>query len=125
MTPSFLNFEILSRPPPTVYNGLMISYRIRAIAGIPMNWLTEIKHVEINTRFVDEQRRGPFTFWFHEHQFEEVEGGIEMIDRVHYVMPLGILGLLAHRLFVRHRLEAIFSFRKAFLARRFPGPSSP
>lgn len=125
MTPPDLNFEILSQTPATVHNGLMIAYRIRAIAGLPMNWLTEIKYVEARTRFVDEQRSGPFAFWFHEHRFEEVQGGIDMIDQVHYVMPLGMLGLMAHRLFVRKRLEAIFSFRKAYLAQRFPSPPPP
>ena len=120
MTPGFLRFEILSEVPPTVFNGLMIGYRIRAVAGIPMTWLTEIKHVIEGEQFVDEQRIGPFRFWFHEHRFIAASGGIEMIDRVHYVMRGGALGALAHALFVRKRLESIFAFRRQFLDQRFP-----
>ena len=119
MTPEFLNFEILSDPPATLHSGLLIAYRIRAVAGIPMNWLTEIKHVVPLRRFVDEQRVGPFSFWLHEHTFTPVDGGIEMTDHVHYVMPWGPIGSLIHPLFVRRRLESIFSFRRAYLEKKF------
>ena len=119
MTPSFLHFEILSEIPETLHSGLMIEYRIKAVAGVPMTWLTEIKHVEPLKRFVDEQRRGPFPFWFHEHRFKAVDGGIIMEDEVHYVMPWGLLGLLIHRIFIRSRLEEIFRFRMAYLSERF------
>lgn len=121
MTPSFLNFQIRSDVPETVHSGLIIEYRIRAVLGIPMVWLTEIRHVEPMKRFVDEQRQGPFPFWHHEHRFKSVEGGIIMEDDVHYVMPWGPVGHLIHALFIRARLQEIFRFRKAYLAQRFAG----
>jgi len=120
MTPPFLNFKILSEVPDVVHSGLMIEYRIRAVGGIPMRWLTEIKHVENRTRFVDEQRIGPFPFWYHEHRFKPVEGGIVMEDEVHYVMPWSVLGAVIHLCFIRHRLLEIFRFRKRYLEERFP-----
>lgn len=119
MTPAFLKFEIQSEVPPTLYSGLLIAYRIQAVAGIPMDWLTEIKHVVPLCHFVDEQRVGPFLFWLHEHTFTPVHGGIEMTDRVHYVMPWGLIGELVHRFFIRQRIERIFAFRKAFLDEKF------
>jgi ligand-binding SRPBCC domain-containing protein len=119
MTPDFLRFKILSDVPDTVHSGLIIEYRIQAVAGIPMRWLTEIKHVEPLQRFVDEQRLGPFPFWYHEHRFKAVKGGIVMEDEVHYQMPFGLFGPIVHTLFIRHRLLEIFRFRKAFLAQRF------
>lgn len=119
MTPDFLNFKILSKVPDVVHSGLIIEYRIRAVFGIPMRWLTEIKHVEEQARFVDEQRVGPFPFWYHEHRFEPVEGGIVMKDEVHYVMPWGILGRFIHWIFIRGRLLEIFRFRKRYLSQRF------
>lgn len=120
ITPEFLHFEILSAVPEAIHSGLIIRYRISAVAGIPMTWVTEIKHVEPHRRFVDEQRIGPFRFWYHEHRFEAVAGGIEMHDTVHYVMPWGLLGRLVHALFIRRRLEAIFDYRRAHLAARWP-----
>jgi len=84
-----------------------------------MRWLTEIKHVEALARFVDEQRIGPFPFWYHEHRFKAVEGGIIMEDEVHYVMPWSVFGTLIHWVFIRGRLLEIFRFRKRYLADRF------
>ena len=116
ITPAFLKFEITSEVPEDLYSGLIITYRIAAVAGLPMTWVTEIKHVEPLHRFVDEQRIGPFRFWYHEHGFRGVEGGIEMEDSVHYVMPWGAFGRLVHAVFIRQRLQAIFDFRREFLA---------
>lgn len=116
ITPGFLNFVITSDPPEDIYAGLIITYRIAAVAGVPMTWATEIKHVEPLRRFVDEQRIGPFRFWYHEHSFRAVEDGIEMEDSVHYVMPWGWLGRLVHAVFIEARLRAIFDFRREYLA---------
>jgi ligand-binding SRPBCC domain-containing protein len=85
-----------------------------------MIWVTEIKHVVPLHRFVDEQRIGPFRFWFHEHRFDAVPGGIEMTDIVHYVMPWSWLGELVHAVFIRRRLNAIFDFRRAYIENLWP-----
>ncbi len=121
ITPGFLNFRITSAVPEEIYSGLIITYKIAAVAGIPMAWVTEIKHVEPLHRFVDEQRIGPFRFWFHEHSFESVADGIEMTDTVHYVMPWGWLGELVHMAFIKQRLNAIFDFRRTYIGELWPG----
>ena len=115
ITPAFLRFHITSVVPDEIYPGLIITYRIAAVAGIPVTWVTEIKQVIRLRQFVDEQRIGPFRFWHHLHRFNEVEGGVEMEDIVHYVMPWGWLGRLVHGLFIRTRLQAIFDFRREYL----------
>jgi ligand-binding SRPBCC domain-containing protein len=60
---------------------------------------------------VDEQRKGPYKIWHHEHHFKEVEGGVEMTDIVSYEIPLGFLGRIAHPLVVKGKLEEIFKYR--------------
>ncbi len=120
ITPGFLNFRITSAVAEEIYSGLIITYQISAVAGVPMTWVTEIKHVVPLHRFVDEQRIGPFRFWFHEHRFEAVPGGIEMTDIVHYVMPWSWLGELVHAVFIRRRLNAIFDFRHDYIANLWP-----
>ena len=67
---------------------------------------------ETKKYFVDEQRFGPYSFWHHKHFIKEVEDGVIMEDIVHYKLPLGIIGRLAHRLFVKNKVEEIFSFRR-------------
>jgi ligand-binding SRPBCC domain-containing protein len=117
ITPPDMSFEIISKVPGTMYNGLLIEYRV----GIPIlgkqTWLTELKHIREKHSFVDEQRIGPYKLWYHYHEIQEVEGGIRFIDQVNYVMPFGPLGTLAHQFYVSKQLKHIFNFReKAMVA---------
>jgi ligand-binding SRPBCC domain-containing protein len=111
ITPPYMGFEVKTEVPEKMYEGLMIAYTVRPLLGIPMSWVTEIKTVKENEFFVDEQRKGPYKIWHHEHRFEAVEGGVLMTDIVSYTLPFGFLGKLAHWLFVRKELEAIFEYR--------------
>jgi ligand-binding SRPBCC domain-containing protein len=106
-----MGFDVLTEVPEQMYEGLMISYTVRPLFGLPMNWITEITHVKDKLYFVDEQRKGPYKIWHHEHHFKEVEGGVEMTDIVSYEIPFGILGKLAHPLIVQKKLEEIFAHR--------------
>jgi ligand-binding SRPBCC domain-containing protein len=69
--------------------------------------------------FVDEQRRGPYRLWHHQHHFKEISGGAEMTDIVHYQLPLAWIGERAHALFVRRRVEGIFKYRFQRVEERF------
>lgn len=104
-----------------MYPGQMIAYTVRPLAGIPITWITEITHVQEGRYFVDEQRKGPYAIWHHEHHFAEVEGGVEMTDIVSYTLPLGWLGSLAHLLFVKRQLMTIFDYRSEVIEKFFPG----
>ena len=93
----------------------MIGYRLRVPPGVPVTWWTEIKHVDAPHRFVDEQRAGPYRMWYHEHHFRAVDGGVEMSDILHYALPLGWLGRLAHALFFGRKVRSIFLHREKIL----------
>jgi ligand-binding SRPBCC domain-containing protein len=120
MTPPELGFRIVHCPPEKMHEGQIISYKVKILPGIWVPWVTEIKAVEEGRSFVDEQRFGPYKFWHHRHSFEEVEGGVKVSDLVHYIMPFGPLGSIAHALFARQKLGRIFDFRREVLERRFP-----
>lgn len=122
ITPPEMGFEVTSPMPPSVYPGLMVTYRVRPLFGVPVQWVTEITHVDEGRYFVDEQRLGPYRVWHHEHHFDEVEGGILMRDLVHYSVPLGPVGDLVNRAVVRGRVEGIFAFRRGVLEQRFAAP---
>ena len=119
ITPDDLGFQITSAPAAAMFNGQIITYRVKIAPGIWVPWVTEIKCVEPGRSFVDEQRFGPYRFWHHRHAFEAVDGGVRMTDLVHYALPFGPFGAIAHRIFVRRKLEWIFGFRKKVLADRF------
>jgi ligand-binding SRPBCC domain-containing protein len=112
ITPSQLGFKIISKHHgEKMYPGQIIEYKVSPVLGIPIYWMTEITHVEDRKYFVDEQRFGPYSLWHHQHHFKEVEGGVEMTDIVHYKLPLGFLGDIAHTLFVKQQLKGIFDYR--------------
>lgn len=112
ITPQELKFHILSTPAfEHVYGGQLIEYKLSPLPGYRVYWMTEITHVAPYRYFVDEQRRGPYRLWHHQHHFREIEGGVEMTDIVHYQLPLGVLGAMAQRLFVGRQLERIFAYR--------------
>lgn len=119
ITPSDLGFEITSAPESKMYNGQIITYRVKIAPFIWLPWVTEIKCVDEGRSFIDEQRFGPYKFWHHRHTFEPVDGGVLMRDKVHYGLSFGLLGDIAHLVFVRRKLEWIFGFRKQILAKRF------
>ncbi len=110
ITPPDLRFEILTPLPIVMRAGALVAYRLR-LAGLRFGWLTRIDAFEPEERFVDVQLRGPYRRWRHTHLFEEVPQGTLVRDRVEYELPLGPVGELAHRLFVRSRLRRIFAHR--------------
>jgi ligand-binding SRPBCC domain-containing protein len=116
ITPPWLNFHIVTAQPFTIETGTLIDYRLR-LFGIPLRWRTAIEDFDPPHRFVDSQLRGPYALWHHTHEFVEVEDGTLMTDRVDYRIPLGPIGRLAHVLFVRRLLDAIFDYRRDTIER--------
>ena len=115
ITPSRMGFRITSGTAEQMYPGQLITYRVSPFRGFTTNWVTEITHVTAKRYFVDEQRVGPYSLWHHEHHFQQQGEAILMTDRVYYRLPFGILGKIAHALFLRRQLEKIFLFREAYL----------
>ncbi len=121
ITPEYINFRVTSGAlPDEIYPGMIITYKVSPVLGIPLFWMTEITHVVPGRLFVDEQRRGPFSMWHHEHHFEARDGGTHMRDIVHYQVPLGPLGEIARAMFVEKQVESIFSHRFEVIGRIFP-----
>lgn len=113
ITPPYMGFRVISKHQgDRMYPGQVIEYKVKPLLGIPMYWMTEITHVAEGKMFVDEQRKGPYRLWHHQHHFRTVANGVEMTDIVHYQLPLGWLGDLANWLFVKKQLQGIFDFRR-------------
>ena len=112
ITPTNLGFTIISKHHgEKMYPGQIIEYTVKPVLGIPLYWMTEIRHVVDKQFFVDEQRFGPYTMWHHQHHFKAFDGGVEMTDIVHYKIPFWFLGDIANTLFVKKQLQGIFDFR--------------
>lgn len=114
ITPDYMNFRILNDEPlGEIYPGMVIRYKVSPVMKLPLFWMTEITAVRRYRLFVDVQRRGPYKLWHHQHLFEENSDGVRMTDIVHYELPLGPLGSVAHGLFVKKQLREVFDFRRS------------
>ena len=107
LTPPWLSFNIATPTPIEMSVGTLIDYKLK-IRGIPLRWRSEISVWEPPHRFVDQQIRGPYRMWHHEHCFTPVEGGTLVEDRVRYAV-LG--GALIERIFVGPDVRRIFDYR--------------
>lgn len=117
MTPPWLHFKVTTPGPLVLQPGTLLDYKLR-LHGVPVHWRTQIETWEAPSRFVDTQIKGPYKLWEHTHLFEHDGDGATVIhDQVRYELPLGPLGRLAHRLFVRRDLERIFDYRSEAVTR--------
>jgi uncharacterized protein len=118
LTPSWLNFHILSVEPSPVRKGTLIRYSLRWRI-FPIRWTTEIIEWEPPYRFVDVQLKGPYKLWHHEHRFVAEGNGTRIVDDVQYALPFGFLGSIAHKLKVKNDVETIFAYRTQVVNRLF------
>ena len=116
LTPPWLHFRILTPLPLDMRAGANLDYRLR-LHGLPIHWRTEITTWDPPYRFVDEQLRGPYRLWVHEHTFEEDGPEATIVgDHVRYAVPFGAL---ANWLVVDRDVKAIFRYREGRLREIF------
>ena len=106
-------------PTKRIYPGMIFNYSVKLYGLIPTRWVGEIVQVREPDCLIDIQHFGPFRFWHHAHHITPVEGGVEVKDVVHYALPVGSFGEIAHKLFVRSQLQALFKHRYQMLAEFF------
>lgn len=68
-----------------------VTWRARHF-GVTWTMTSRITEFDRPHRFVDQQVRGPFARFRHEHRFEAIEGGTIMVDVVTLTPPFGLLG---------------------------------
>lgn len=120
ITPEDMNFIVRTKfETNEIYEGMIIDYFVSPLFGIKMKWKTEITQVNFRKSFTDFQKKGPYKLWNHHHEFIENEQGVLMKDKVDYELPFGFLGEIAHKFFVKNKLEHIFDYRFKVLEKYF------
>jgi len=95
--------------------GDTVTWRARHF-GIVFRMTSAITEYDYPSRFVDEQQRGPFRQWRHEHTFTAMpDGKTQMIDVVEFKSPLGSAGSIADGLLLRHYLPRLLRQRNTWL----------
>lgn len=97
--------------------GEFVTWRARHF-GRWWTMTSTITELEWPVRFVDEQHRGPFASFWHEHRFVPgVDGAqTEMFDDVRFEAPFGVLGRVAERLVLARYLAHLIDVRNTFIA---------
>ena len=94
--------------------GEFVTWRARHF-GITWTMTSTITEWDRPFRFVDEQRKGPFRSFRHEHVFEPVEHGTRLMDHVEFEAPFGLLGRAVERLVLARYLRHLIDVRNTFL----------
>lgn len=129
-------FERLTPPwDPTkllAYEGVRDGEKVmlRVVAPWPRKWIAIHEDFIDGVQFKDRQAKGPFPKWVHTHRVEPAPGAgatdpralptghageCLMRDSISYRLPLGPLGMIAHALFMKRQINAMFDHRHATL----------
>jgi ligand-binding SRPBCC domain-containing protein len=115
ITPPWLHFRTITPDPIAIQPGAVIDHRLR-VHGFPLRWRSEITDWDPPARFVDEQVRGPYQLWIHEHRFEDQDNGTLVHDHVCYAV---LFDFLLHRFLILPDIEGIFAWRERRLREIF------
>jgi len=94
--------------------GQTVTWRARHFA-FTFRMTSQITAYERPHRFVDQQVRGPFASWWHEHRFDGHELATTMTDVIEYRSPAGPLGLLLDRLLLERYMRRLLEQRNRWL----------
>lgn len=83
--------------------------------GIPFRMTSRISAYDAPHSFVDEQTKGPFKRWWHEHRFEVCGQQTRMTDLIHFEAPFGFLGRAVERLILEKYILNLISERNKWL----------
>lgn len=87
--------------------------------GIPFRMTSWVRSIDEPRSFVDEQVRGPFARFHHQHFFAPADDNPQhtlMIDVISYRAPFGPLGLLVERVVLDRHLRGLIRTRNEELA---------
>lgn len=91
--------------------------------GIYQTLTVMITRFERPTLFEDKMLKGAFSKMQHTHRFEPLENGTKMIDIFEFKSPLGILGRLAKRIFLKKYMTHLLLTRNKELKTTAEGSS--
>lgn len=83
--------------------------------GVYLTHQSLISAMEFPTYFVDEQLKGQFKRFKHQHFFEQKENFVEVTDVLEYETPYGIFGKLFDKILLKKHLTNFILHRNAVL----------
>ena len=108
-----------TKPPERYALGAKVEFKVQAM-GLVREIVHEVTAFDEPRSFREEQISGPFRHWVHEHIFEAREGGGSVvIDRIQFLPPGGVAGMIMTAARILDNLEDGFDYRHEQLERHF------
>ena len=99
--------------------GTKVEFKVQAM-GLVRKLTHEVTAFDDPTSFTEEQIDGPFRHWVHEHVHEAQEGGgCVVIDRIQFLPPGGVAGMIMTASKILENLEDGFDYRHEQLELHF------
>lgn len=114
ITPNDLGFIIKTPGPLVMKKGAIFEYTIK-LGYIKFPWRTLITLYDPPTLFQDVQTIGPYKKWVHTHEFIEKGEKTKIIDTVEYDLFPFLLRRIMNKMYIKNKIEQIFSYRKKAL----------
>jgi ligand-binding SRPBCC domain-containing protein len=90
--------------------GEEVTWRARHL-GVTQHFTSKITAFDRPRHFRDEMQRGAFRSFVHDHFFEVEDDHTKMVDVLNFSAPLGILGRIAEKLFLRRYMTRLLTVR--------------
>jgi ligand-binding SRPBCC domain-containing protein len=101
---------VAGRTSGLIEAGEEVTWRARHF-GITQHFTSRITAFARPTYFQDSMQRGAFRSFVHDHYFRDENGLTHMTDEIVFAAPLGVLGVIAEKLFLRRYLERLITDR--------------
>ena len=101
-------------PPEVITSGIELEFEVRAY-GTTQSIVHEIITVDRPRLIVERMLHGPLEELEHEHLFQIDGNGTVLIDRIRFVPPGGMIGLLLTEARLRKSFEDSFAYRRRVL----------
>jgi ligand-binding SRPBCC domain-containing protein len=114
--------------PPVILHGESLAgvgseivawFRLFPFLPFRARWVARITEFRSNHHFADIQKAGPFKRFEHCHMFSvEMRNGMSgtvIRDVIEHEVGFGVLGHLAHKVFIRPSLQSTFEYRQRML----------
>jgi ligand-binding SRPBCC domain-containing protein len=111
----------VSSRDPVAGTGSEITASFRIVPFLPLRgkWVAQITEFEWNHHFADVQKKGPFKYFHHRHEFTRIlnegEDGTTVRDIIEYEVGYGFAGEIGQKVFVRRQFEDMFTYRQQAL----------
>ncbi|MBL7772741.1 MAG: SRPBCC family protein [Chitinophagaceae bacterium] len=120
LTPAHFHLRIVDDDlPEYIHEGLNINYTMVFLGIIRTRWISKITAAEYEVYFIDEQPRGPFASWHHEHRLQDHPDGTLMTDSIQVEPPFGWLGFILYHVWIKHQLDRNMMYRTKVITNYF------